>query len=255
MDLDSSLPHEQVVPTDSVPDDGIDQVPPPRILEAEKDVGAIHANPVDVSVVGSVGPADGMVAVIETVAEVAAEALADAVAQGDTHEIDLILEEITELETLIASQQKKLGLLKRLQSLNPNIQRLSQHRQQPKMHQNVLQHSTPSSFGDRLKSSALLSKEKGAHELYSQSDDSLDDILEPRISVKVDYSVLDARLFFIRNVRRKRTGPAAFEYVSVIDTNGNIHIFNGTAAEVFSMPLELSAPLTGVAVDSADGKF
>jgi hypothetical protein len=42
------------------------------------------------------------------------------------------------------------------------------------------------------------------------------------MELNVPFEVLDARLFFIRNTRRKRNGPVAFEFVSVIDTDGMI---------------------------------
>jgi hypothetical protein len=49
-----------------------------------------------------------------------------------------------------------------------------------------------------------------------------DEILSSKMELNVPFEVLDARLFFIRNTRRKRNGPVAFEFVSVIDTDGMI---------------------------------
>lgn len=93
--------------------------------------------------------------------------------------------------------------------------------------------------------------------------ESLSDILETRIQFQTPFPVLDARVFFIRNTRRKRTGPVAFEFVSVIDTEGVLHVYNSNtnanndnaAVEMLTMSLELTAPLTGVAMDSADAKW
>ena len=49
---------------------------------------------------------------------------------------------------------------------------------------------------------------------------TLDDILDPIVKITTNYSVLDSRLFFIRNMKRSRGGPAAFEFVSLIDDVG-----------------------------------
>ena len=66
---------------------------------------------------------------------------------------------------------------------------------------------------------AEVDRNLGIEETLQQTR-NLEDILEPIIKITTNYTVLDSRLFFIRNMKRSKGGPAAFEFVSIIDDAG-----------------------------------